>query len=322
MNFYIAYLLTKHECVIIPGLGAFVVSKIEQNKKIEETLLCPPAYQLGFNPEIKHNDGLLANTIAKGKEISYKESCLQIQQYVDFLYKRLIEQRKIQLPWVGNLSLSPEGKIVFTPSIQLSCNAGYFGLTNFYMPTLQELEDSIERPVLKSNKENELLLIPINRKMVRWTASVAAAVLALFLVATPLNRHAAISCQQAAFIPIQHKTTEVPLEVPINEPIAIADLPVEEINIPQEELIQEIIVQPTHYYYIVVASLPTRNSAEKMVKDFQQTEFPQADVVSAGDKHRIYVNKFEHKKEAELFLNAFRNEYPNHSAAWLLSQTH
>ena len=332
INFYIAYLLTKHECVAIQGFGAFVVSKMERKRRREETFLCPPFYLLGFNPAIKHNDGLLVNTIAKGRKISYQESYLQIHQYVDFLNKQLIEQKKVQIPWVGSLSLSTERKIVFTPSIQPSCNAVYFGLTNFYMPTLKELEDSIELPILKSNKETEVVLIPLNRRMIHWTGSIAAAVLALFLVATPLNRHPSVNSQQAAFIPVSYKTWKTPakeveeikeLEILADE-IAVGEQPIEQsvpiVEIQQEELIQEPVAQPTQYYYIIIASLPTRNSAEEMMKNFQRNEFPEADVISTGDKHRVYMNKFENKAEAEMFLNVFRNNYPKHSSAWMLSQ--
>jgi len=335
MNFYIAYLLTKHECVIIQGFGAFIVSKTPPTEAQKEALLCPPTYSLGFNPEIRHNDGLLANAIAKGEKISYKESCLQISQYVDFLNRQLIEQNKVQILWIGSLSLSEERKIVFTPSIHPSCNALHFGLNNFYMSTLHELEDSIERPIFNQNERRDPVFVSLNRQIIRWASSVAAAALALFLVTTPLNEYSAINSQYASVISLTPKTYEIPVEVA--EELKIEELKIEETEmtaevpavneqvIATEEVLPETKLEvlpetPKQYYYIVVASLPTKNSADERMESFQKTDFPEAQVISAKDKHRVYVNKFEDKKEAEKFLKTFRDDNPKYSNAWLLSQ--
>ena len=63
ISFHIAYLLTQHEYVIVPGLGAFVVSLPEKDKTSRWGILSPPVYSLEFDQELKHDDGLLANSI-------------------------------------------------------------------------------------------------------------------------------------------------------------------------------------------------------------------------------------------------------------------
>jgi nucleoid DNA-binding protein len=224
MNFPIAYLLTKHECVIIPGFGAFVASGFEKGLAKEVGLLCTPAQSLGFNPEIKHNDGLLASFVSKSENISYKEACLKIQQYTDYLNSQLSAQRTVHIQWVGRLSLSVEQKIIFTPSYRLSCNADNFGLSNFYMPPVKDIEKYHSRiSALEEQKEKDLIYIPVNRQIIRWAGSVAAAILALFLVCTPLNESSTDRLQQAGFVPVLTKTIEAP-------PLPVTDLEVDSIG--------------------------------------------------------------------------------------------
>ena len=71
---HIAYLLTKHECVIIPGFGALVHSNVPAKDTMDEDIFSPPFILLGFNSELKHNDGILADSIKKEQKISYNEA--------------------------------------------------------------------------------------------------------------------------------------------------------------------------------------------------------------------------------------------------------
>jgi nucleoid DNA-binding protein len=304
--FHIAYLLTKHECVIIPGFGAFVASGIEETRTEKTDILCPPAQFLGFNPDIRHNDGLLANSLAKGSTIPYKEACLQIHQYVAYLNERLENQHDIQIPWVGKVELSAEQKPVFTPSFYLSCNANHFGLSKFCLPALNEIEELDENTVLKMKNEKDVVYIPVNRQFIRWIGSAAAAVLALFLVSTPLTDQSLEYYPQAASL--------------ISLPKKEAPAPVVKEDVVKEAQPEVAIPADSRMYYIVIASLPTDNSAKKQLDSYQETGFSTAGIVSAENRHRIYVDKFADKKEAEQFLAKFRTEYPKHQDAWLLRQ--
>jgi nucleoid DNA-binding protein len=304
---HIAYLLTKHECVIIPGLGAFIASEREVNRSKQEGIFCPPANFLGFNPDIRHNDGLLANSLAKGSTISYKEACLQIHHYVDQVNQRLENHQNIQIPWVGRLELSAGHKIIFTPVPLMSCNAGHFGLYPFYLPALSELEESHQQPVI-----SDVIYIPVNRQIIRRIGSVAAAALALFLVSTPLTDQSQSYPQLATMISIPAVT---PAENRMVEEVAVVNT--EE---PASVRPEEVIPANSRYYYIVIAGRPTEKSAKEQVTEYQKTGFPTAAIISAGTKHRIYIDKFADKRKAEMFLDKFRAEHPEYQDAWLLSQ--
>jgi nucleoid DNA-binding protein len=320
IDFHLAYLLTRHECVIIPGFGAFVVSYIPASKKKGSEVFCPPCQMLSFNSTIKHNDGLLANSLSLEKNISYKETGLIINQYVNHLNNQLNTGKTIVIQWIGNLSLSPENKIIFTPSARLSCNAFNYGFGNFYIPDIKELKSANETNSVKRNND-EVVTISVNRRALMWTGSVAAAVLALLLVSTPLNNHSGKNAQDASFIPIPVNKIESQ-GTTVEEQVIVIDNPLVSEPKPETIEIKPEMIQPANvrYYYIVIASLPAKNLAEKKLPDFQKAGFANAAIISREDKHRIYVNKFEDKKEAEVFLAEFRIKNPEFATAWLLSQ--
>jgi hypothetical protein len=290
---HIAYLLTKHECVIVPALGAFVVSSPERPKNKKTGLLCPPSKFLGFNPDLRHNDGLLANAIAQSERIAYKDACLQITRYVDSISAQLQQHIPLQLPWIGKLEQSPDHKWLFTPAHQLSCNAHTFGMDNFYLPTIRELnyEDRQPSPTpIRPQQQKPSLL--------RRSLSIAAAILALLMVAIPISDHSSQYSQTANLLPKPPSALHQPKPAP-----------------PAEET--PAILTP---YYIIVASLPTKASAQLQIERFQANGLSNLSIISANNKHRIYVASFSNKAEANTFLSHFRNEHPQHNNAWLLFQ--
>jgi len=316
ISFYISYLLIEQECVIIPEFGALVVSHSENNS---ENLFSPSVSFLGFNSEIRHNDGLLANAIAKGEKIKYKEACLQIRQYVDFLNNHLNNRRKVEITWVGNFDLSPENKILFTPVAQLSCNANSFGLQPITISTLVELEENRTK---NPKSDKNIIYIPIHRRMIRWTASAAAIFAVLFLSSAPLNESQnSILYKEAAIL--NPNIWMPPTKETVYEPKPI--LPIEENAIvetlAEPEVVPEIIENLNqHHYYIVVASVHSETAAKEEMKLSRYAVFSELNVIGKDNRYRIYVQKFTDKSQAENYLLQFRKDYPQHTSAWLLAQ--
>jgi hypothetical protein len=323
LHFHIAYLLTRHECVIIPGLGAFVVSPLPASRQEETGVFLPPVQSVGFNPEIKHNDGLLAHSVAKEKNCSYEEAVLLIKQCVTRWTDQLTAAKTVTIPWLGSLSLSDDNTILFTPAPHLSCDALNFGFNNFYLPDLSELNISQER--LEDERNRPVIPLHSYRKIATWTGSVAATLLALFLVATPLNKMPEQHSQNASFLSLPASYQSPAPEEAIREtdiqndstlPVSAAVQPVQDTTVIQMAPVD----QADTYYYIVIASLPTRQIAKQKLSEIQDTGFPQAAIINQSDKHRIYVRQFEQKTEAVSYLDQFRRNHPKYATAWLLRQ--
>jgi len=324
--FHIAYLLTEHECVIVPGFGAFVVSPSDREKAKRWGILSPSAKFLGFNSEIKHNDGLLANSIIKEKKCSYKEANSLIEKYVIDISHSLDEEKTICFPWVGNLYLK-DNKLLFQPERTLSCNAFNYGLAGFSMSSvkdIQQQENIAPKNFSSEKKDKEVVWIPVSRKFITYTGSVAAALIAMCIIPTPLN-NGHFNPAPAQFASVFRFSTQNEagekmdtLKTSVQMPVAVIATPLK-----KSDQLPETVNPPKAnaiHYYIIIASLPNLDSAKKTLTEFQSKGFQNAAILSADGRHRIYTNRFEDKPEAEKFLLQFRKDYPAQANAWLLKQ--
>ena len=153
--FHIAYLLTQCESVIVPGLGAFIVSLSDKEKTSRWGILSPPVYSLEFDPEINHNDGLLANSIEEERMCSHNEACIFIDKYVTQVLNSFDRGKSVHIPWVGVL-YRQNNKILFQPDKTLSCNSINYGLTGFSLPHIEELKRETAT-IPKQNKTTNYL---------------------------------------------------------------------------------------------------------------------------------------------------------------------
>lgn len=278
-------------------------------------MFSPPSRLLSFNPEINHNDGLLAHFLSAIKKIPYRDADMLVKQYVNQLNELLHRDKTVHIQWVGNFFLSSGNKIIFTPATHLSCNAIHFGLNHFSLLPLKDLN-------VGSAPASEIITISVRRRTLAWTASVAAAVFALFLVPVSLNNNPGRQMQKASFFSIFHS----PGNIKTVNPELISGNPV----LPDTSLVASgttailperpfIETPPAFNYYVIIASLPTEKAARIALSDLQAGGFSQAAIISRQGRHRIYIDRFEKKKEAEIYLDAFRRNHPKHADAWLFS---
>jgi nucleoid DNA-binding protein len=184
INFHIAYLLTKHECVIIPDFGAFVVLKVQDDPSKRRGFILPPIkYYLTFNPEIIQDDGLLVHSIEKEKNTSYTEALHLVNEFVNGLVEDLRTGQMVQFPWIGKIHLSNERKIVFTPAKNLSCNASNCGLENLNFPYLNDVSEN--KFIKKHKKQTKRLIFYIILAVI----ILLSALLFIFLFSKPLDKN-------------------------------------------------------------------------------------------------------------------------------------
>jgi nucleoid DNA-binding protein len=314
LNFHIAYLLTRHECVIIPDFGAFIVSENKGNKIDSRNVLTPPSRFLSFNSEITHNDGLFANSIAREKNCGFKEAMTYVQAYSDDLRERLANRERIQLPWVGRLSLSGNGKILFTPAPNQSCNADFYGFTSVRLPKLMELKNQ-PNVSSKRKKSADIIWIPISRKIALYAASIAAAVGAMILLPSPLNDYPLeIQPKTASFWSFGAKEDVREVEE-AKEIWKVKEIQDEKAEVQDEKEVEESHL--TDKYFIVIASLRSREIAEAELPRIIAKGFDKAMVLSSQDKHRIVAASFSDRQEAVNYLRQLRKNNPKYEKAWL-----
>jgi len=331
---HIAYLLTEHECVIIPGFGALVRSNVPAKNVVDEDVFSPPSISLGFNSELKHNDGVLADSVKREQKISYNDANKMVSDFSAKLDKTLKNKKEFVIPQVGRFALSEDKKINFSPAMDLSANAGQFGFKNFYMPLLSEIVVPSEKQVSEESKDKHIIMIPLSKRLLT-AVSVAAIALFFMLLSTPIDnkdipvQYAGMFSTYAPSMPeiISVDSPEIQVIEDVKEPDAVVqEETLQEVAPVREEVIPVVkpnveekkINNPSDGYLIIIASFSSRREADRMFPHFKK-EFNTASIIEKSDRSRIYIRSFQDKTEAERFLNKFRLDNPKHKDAWLLS---
>lgn len=127
---YISDLLYRYECVIVPGLGAFLSHRNPARLNREENSFFPPQKRISFNTQVDTNDGLLAKYISNCEGISYEEAVRSIEAAVRSLKVKLQDKKVVNLDKIGAFSLNQEDALVFEPQHEINYLTDAFGLSS------------------------------------------------------------------------------------------------------------------------------------------------------------------------------------------------
>lgn len=126
---HIQYLIVCHDCVVVPGLGAFVAQHIPASISHDGCSILPPSRELSFNPLLTHDDGLLVNSITRREGVSYECGRSAVGREVELINRRLRHEGTLLLDRIGTLTLSDHGLMEFTPvKVNGVANLAYRGL--------------------------------------------------------------------------------------------------------------------------------------------------------------------------------------------------
>lgn len=194
---HIEYLITCHDCVIVPGWGAFIAHSSSAHI-IEDpagaTILMPPTRTLSFNPGINHNDGLLVTSVMRREGLSYETALQEIERQVCDLRHELETAGEITLPRIGSFTFNPEGAApLFSPAADSLASAPYFGLPKLRPLLLapavtktQEGQKDQAEYILPAADNKKTVVGPIH-KVIRVAASVALLLGLGIVISTPIT---------------------------------------------------------------------------------------------------------------------------------------
>ena len=146
---YISQLLYRHQCVTVPGFGAFLTEIQSAHLHENTNSFYPPKKVISFNSNLKNNDGLLANHIAQIEKSNYEIAVDSIESEVIIWNSILQVNEKFTLKNIGELHLNSEKNIVFTPIENINYLKESFGLNSFVSPAIkrEQTEHHIETAV-------------------------------------------------------------------------------------------------------------------------------------------------------------------------------
>ena len=204
---HIEALLLENDCVIVPGLGGFVAHYTPAMRVAEENTFLPPTRIIGFNPQLKMNDGLLVQSYMSVYGTNFSDATKIVEREVDELIAALHEEGKVDLPNVGEVRYTIYDTFDFAPYDNKITTPYLYGLDAFEMQELSALEkpqaekDTFSLVPATTPKEKRTFAVRFNRAYLTNAAAVAAVIILSFFFSTPIENTEVIEENYATLLP-------------------------------------------------------------------------------------------------------------------------
>ena len=137
---HIEALLVGNDCVIVPGLGGFIIHYTPAVWVEKDNVFLPPTRMTGFNARLKVNDGLLVQSYMTARHVDFAKAAKFVEKDVDELLSLLHAEGKVTLGNIGELHLSIHNTLEFIPGSTPLCAPAFYGLESFGIRKLQKQE--------------------------------------------------------------------------------------------------------------------------------------------------------------------------------------
>jgi cell division septation protein DedD len=151
---YIAELVGNHDCVIIPGLGAFIAQPTSADIHPITHKFTAPGRTLGFNAQIKVNDGLLAAAISRKEGVSFQDATASIDAFVKHFNSSLSLYKHYNFSEIGRFFYNVEGKLEFEPDYSINFSSDSFGFTDFIFKPIERNTYDMNQPTKHRNAKD------------------------------------------------------------------------------------------------------------------------------------------------------------------------
>lgn len=204
---HIEVLLLENDCVIVPGLGGFVAHYTPAMRVAEENIFLPPTRIIGFNPQLKMNDGLLVQSYMAVYDTDFSDATRIVEKEVAYTFTALHEEGKVDLPNIGELRYSIHGTYDFAPYDHKITTPYLYGLDSFEMQELAELKRPYTgkvipypAPAVAEDKKRKFE-IKFNRSYLSDAVAMIAAVALFFFLSTPIENTEVVEGNYAQLLP-------------------------------------------------------------------------------------------------------------------------
>lgn len=318
---HIEYLLLRHDCVVVPGFGAFINVYHSALENSETHSFQPMTTEVRFNSALKHNDGMLATSYARRERVSYAEGREMVRVAVSDLQDTLALEGEVSIGRIGRIRTDKSGNLTFYPLLtphRLSAALGYLPVKRHApvadvapaaetaVTETETAEPVVENPIRKFDTDRNYY-IPINKMFARMAASFAVvAVLCLSLI-LPFTRD--YHEDQASVVPVKAITTAV---TKASQQIQAVEQPA-----PAAEPEPETAPQPKTWH-LVVGTFRSQDEADNFISSKNDSPYELHTVASKRMVRVVAISATD--KETllpELNSPEFQSAFPQ---AWIFHQ--
>lgn len=341
---HIGQLLYSHECVVVPNFGAFLTQSHPAEVNSATFVMRPPSKRVSFNSRIKQNDGLLAKHVSNSEGLSYKDALAFIDSSVKEWEVGIQSGKKLNLNGIGRLYLSLEGKVQFSPAIDINYDAAFYGLSIFRSPAVHReveirktIHKAIEKHTVPAEPTKAAKNPPLSTKalpILRW-AAVLGPVLALTVASgiyvkqnEPFKNLSGLRPMLFMSSAPSESITELQTPAKVNEPIKVEASEGEVITEAPVSVEPETVVETAPEgsvdltisragFHVVVGSFKENRNAINYIKDLKARGYDAYLAEGSNDFSRVAIGHFSTKSDAQKILGNIQRDVT--SGAWIYS---
>ena len=353
---HIEVLLLENDCVIVPGLGGFVAHYTPAMRVAEENTFLPPTRIIGFNPQLKMNDGLLVQSYMAVYGTNFSDATKVVDKTVADLFAVLHDNGKVDLPNVGELRYSIRSTYDFIPYDNKITTPYLYGLDSFEMQELAALQKPaaaksipLNVPTVAEEARKRRFEIGFNRSYLANAAAMIAIIALFFFLSTPVENTEVVEANYAQLLPedlfekIEKQSLAItPIVVHQQKrkaassqskpaqasrkgkivPVAVKEVKVGRpvaASAPQLKPKEQAAQTVKTSYHIIIASVGTEKDAEAMAARLAGNGYSGAKAIIGDGKMRVSIQSCETEVEAYRALNKIRQN-ETYQNAWVLKK--
>ena len=282
---HIEYLLLHHDCVIVPGLGAFIVTETPARLDVEKGVIVPPCRSIMFNQAVTTEDGLLTNSIVRKNGLSFEEARQVLFREVNYIKNELAANGRYSFGKIGTMMIGEENTLLFFPSDASDSLS--------IVPGLKE----VDLKCTNYNRESFLQNTP-KKRFFHSVWKIAAVVTVTIALAIASLIYPLPSDQR------EQKASVLPVEAIFNKPVSIPETDsLQAVTVPKVALPDSVNSEKQPDFYLIVATFTDAQEAKAYAEKYSTNDFPLM-TISSKKVTRVSVASSVRKEELQQKLNS------------------
>lgn len=319
---HIEYLLLHHDCVVVPGLGSFMIDENSACYDSARGEFLPPVRRLCFNPEVRHNDAMLVSSISRGDGVSSEKARRILETGISALNHQLSLYGEAPLDGLGLLVKQETSEYpAFEPYDDSLPMRRYSGLLPVsIMPLADDEVPANPDEVVSSPRQHAVIPLPL--KIVASVAVILVALGILYsttsLVKDPMLNYASLDTGLSFdYRKIQMDSADlesVSREIILNiaKPAEASSESMSHGKTAMDKSTKSTVA--SNHYFLVVASYPTKEGAERHIRYFDDDGLK---IVEYKGNYRVYAAEAPSMEMAYSLVGEVSKSYPD---VWVARQ--
>lgn len=334
LSLHIEYLLLHHDCVVVPGLGAFINVRHAAYFDAVTRVWHPMTREVRFNGALTHDDGLLSSSYARKEGSSFQEGRETLRRDTQLLIAALESDGEVTLGQLGILRRT-ENTLMFIPrqsAAQWASLLGYSQIPATTPPPAHAIESGTNADTAADTdgvtaEQSESAKLPaegrvfdternyyiaINKLFARTAACliiVAIMTISFVLPLSDRNRE-----DQASVIPVEKIIHDTASRIASAMKERNASPETDTVTLPEKE-----IRLPLHRFHAIVATFTSKEEAETFIEQNADCGYD-LEVVSTHTKSRVSAMSSDNSGELHSAMAdpGFKTSF---SQAWIWEDT-